>query len=303
MQLLHRTPVGLAWSVGILSAALHAQPSRRCSLPTVQCSELPRRAAAAATNTEQASPADDPIYKDELWLNGEMVRYGSSINGAGVGYCVSFEPMHAAVNHTRAVVMLSTAPVDEEALHSLAGRVALSCECVTLVPVLRGGMSRWTHERLSEEAWSAATYLNAARGAEALAFCVIGPTTPLVLSLLAQGALNAHAVIALSPTGDERGSGQAARELDVPLLCVVSAGADDNSLRHVAGLRHELSLNTRLGSDYYVAEFSGCTADFVLTPQHAADVKAAERALALVHSWIDGHLPESLGEAPKATAQ
>ena len=250
------------------------------------------RPALCATDSPPAATADDddPIYKDELWLDGEMVRYGDGMHGAGVGYCASYRSAAASQNHSRALVLLSTGASDEEALLALAGKIATACECVALVPLLRGGTSRWAHERLASEAWSAITYLNAARGAEALAIVAVGPTTPAVLTLLAQGAVGAHAAIALCPSGDAGESIHAARELDVPLLCVAAADAPAGA-RHAAALREALSLNTRLGRDYYVAEVGGCSDSFVLDPRDEADARAAERAIALVQGWLDAHLP------------
>ena len=41
---------------------------------------------------------------------------------------------------------------DEQTLRSLADRIALSCECVVLLPRLSGGTARWQHGRLLSEA-------------------------------------------------------------------------------------------------------------------------------------------------------
>ena len=237
---------------------------------------------------------DDPIYNDKLWLDAEMVRYGDGLGGAGVGYCASYRPFSIAGNHSRAVLMLDTMPSNEESLLALAGRIALSCECVVLVPFLRGSALSWPLERLAEEVWAATRYLNGAHGIEALTVVSIGSTAVTSMAMMSEGLVGAHAAVALCPTGDLNNLRRVARDIPVPLLAVCGGG-DDGS-RSGDALREALALNSQVGRDYYVADFSECSADFVLRPQDAPDAKAAERALALLQSWVDQFLPENLGQ-------
>ena len=240
---------------------------------------------------EPLNAADDPIYKEELWLQSEMVRYGDGALGAGIGHCASYRPFTLAGNHSRAVLILSTG-AHEESVLSFANRIAVSCECVAFVPLLRGGCERWSHERLAHEAWAAVSYLNGACGAESLAILGIGAAAQQSTALLATGALGAHAAIALCPTGDPVDAHRAARELPVPLLAVCAGGAAGRA--QAAALSAGLALNSQLGSDFYVADFGENTADFVLDPRDEADAGAAERVLALVQSWVDQCCPERL---------
>ena len=84
-------------------------------------------------------------------------------------------------------------------------------------------------------------------------------------------------------------------EVTVPLLV---AGDPSDGGRAAAALREALALNSRLGADYFVADFDGCSPDFLLSPQNNFDARAGERALALTQSWVDTHLPEKLGKRP-----
>lgn len=228
---------------------------------------------------------DDVVFRDELWLDTAQVRYGAATQGAGIGYCASFSIMERAGNHSRAVLLLDPSPRSEEDLCALADRIALSCECVALAPLLRGGAARWPRERLAAEAWAAAQYLNSGRGAEALAVVALGAVgATRVLGLLAEGALGAHAAVALCPAGsaaDAADAARAARELTVPLLAVCGT-ADGEGQSYAAAMRDALALNARLASDYYVAAVGEARHDFLMAPADAAEAKAGERAIALV---------------------
>lgn len=279
----------------LLAAA--APPSARRSTPLSLVT--PRRTASAPELPKTVDPVDDPIFRDELWLDSGHVRYADGLHGAGVGYCASFSINTRAGNHSRAILILDAAPrPDEEALCALAGKVALSCECVALVPLLRGGAAQWPAERLASEAWAATSYLNGAFGAETLAIVAVGATASTTLALLSAGALDAHACIALCPSGDPASAARAAHELPVPLLALCAGDAD--GIAHATTLRESLSLNSRLRSDFYVNGFEGRSAAFVLGPQDAADAKAAERALALLQGWVDRYCPERLSRRQTA---
>jgi hypothetical protein len=123
---------------------------------------------AALPRASAGDEVDDPIYRDELWVRGEEVRYGDGGSSSGVGYCTSYLPFTVARNHTRAILCLETEPSlsGSAALRSFADRVALSCECVALLPKLEGGLARWPHERLANEILTACRYLNRAYGTE-----------------------------------------------------------------------------------------------------------------------------------------
>ena len=305
MRVAHVTmlPVALL----LATPPLRAPASRRL-LPRACVDGMPKTFfdALAPTDSPPSPPApaevddgDDPIYRDELWLDSKQVRYVDGAHGAGVGYCVSYSPSTRAGNHSRAVLILDTPAraEDEEALFALAGRVALSCECVALVPMLRGGRASWPPERLANEAWAATGYLNAAYGAEALAIVAVGATVPTTLMLLGEGVLDAHACVAICPDGEPAAAARVARELTVPLLAVCDGGA--GGVAQAGALRDALALNSRLRSDYYVAAFADTSASFVLTPQDAADAGSAERALALLQGWCDRFLPVGLQSKAK----
>ena len=58
-------------------------------------------------------------------------------------------------------------------------------------------------------------------------------------------------------------------------------------LRAIAPASQALALNSRLGSDYWVQDFGGCSRDFVLAPSGEAEEAAAADALALVQAWVN----------------
>ena len=266
----------------LMSSASTSRPSRR-SVSTDE-DRVPRN---------MPDPETDPIYREELWLDSEQVRYaGGGSDDSGIGFCASYSPSTRAGNHTRAVLILDRAPADAESLFALAGRVAISCECVVLVPILRGGSNNWPLDRLATEAWSAVSYLNAAFGAESLAIIANGETALNTLTLFDEGTLDAHALIALCPKGEASMAGRLVRVTQVPLLAICADNAVSSDL--ATQLSKSLSLNSRLRGDYYVAKFMECTADFMLVPQDKIDAREAERAIALIHSWIDRYCPEGL---------
>ena len=259
---------------------------------------------------------DDPIYQDHLWLLTEELRYGDGARGAGVGYYSGYKPSSLSGNHTRAILLLHAASngninsdgvpepaavdasTSEVSLRTLANKLALSCECVALAPLLRGGTAQWPPERLAAEAWSALTYLNSICGAESLAVVAIGDAMARsTLGLLAEGALGAHAVVALCP-GQGSGAaaataaadlGRAARELPVPLLAV--CGGPDPAC--ATSLRESLALNSRLRGDFYVASLERAPFGDDPLPPLLQD-PCADEALALMQSWVDRWCPEGL---------
>ena len=245
------------------------------------------KAVDAASKLAEQLGVDDPIYQDELFLRGEDVRYGDGSSGAGTGYCSSYLPFTAAGNHSRAVLCLTTEPaqVGEAALRAFADRVALSCECVVLMPWLQGGDARWSHQRLAYEALAGCRYVNGEYGVERLAVIALGSTSQTVIELLADGNLDAHAAVLLCPR-EPRGAARAAREPQQPLLAICAEAAAE------AELQQGLQLNSRLATDYFVASFGGLAPNFALLPQGASAEGEAQRALALVQAWVDRYVPE-----------
>lgn len=254
------------------------------------------------------TPEEDPIYQDDLWIATEQVRYSDGTGADGIAIKSAYKPFEDAGNHSRGILLLHAAAPSEPDLQLLADRLALSCECVALAPLLRGDLQRWPLQRLAHEAWQAAQYLNRACGAETLAVVAVGSTAVSTLSLLAEGALDAHCAIALCPgSGADTGgppqnpgdTARAARELSTPLLAIC-ATADDRGKAHANALRDSLALNSRLRSDFYVADFEAEAGEFVLRAARGSAStgnKAADKAIALCQSWVDQYCPEGVARA------
>ena len=206
-----------------------------------------------------APPVADPLDSDVL--RSEDVRYGGGAR-SGRGYCASYLPFTLAGNHSRAVLLLGE-PGPE--LRGIADRLALSCECVALLPELGGDAAAWTHEALGREALAASAYLAGAHRVQGLAVLGAGAIGGRMLELLASG-LEAHAAVALGPVAFD--AARAAREVSAPLLAVSADGA----------LRAGLEANPLLGDDYFVVE----------------EAPLGERAVALACAWVDRYVPEGL---------
>ena len=203
-----------------------------------------------------------PPASESSWLRSEDVRYGGAAR-SGRGYCASYLPFTLAGNHSRAVLLLGE-PGPE--LRGVADRLALSCECVALLPELGGDVAAWTHEALGREALAASAYLAGAHRAQGLAVVGTGAVGGRMLELLASGGLEAHAAVALGPVAFD--AARAAREVSAPLLAVSADGA----------LRAGLESNPLLGDDYFVVE----------------EEPLGERAIALACAWVDRYVPEGL---------
>jgi len=110
------------------------------------------------------------------------------------------------------------APSRAVALHALADRIALSCECVVIAPHFDGEPAGSTHELLLAEAHGAAVYTSRQFHAQALAVVALGTSAASMLDLLASRAFEAHALISLCPPA---GAGYATAILcnAVPCLC------------------------------------------------------------------------------------
>ena len=209
-----------------------------------------------------APPVADPLDSDAAWLRSEDVRYGGAAR-SGRGYCASYLPFTLAGNHSRAVLLLGENSAE---LRGIADRLALSCECVALLPELGGDVAAWTHEALGREALAASAYLAGAHRAQGLAVVGTGAVGGRMLELLASGGLEAHAAVALGPVAFD--AARAAREVSAPLLAVSADGA----------LRAGLEANPLLGDDYFVVE----------------EEPLGERAIALACAWVDRYVPEGL---------
>ena len=162
------------------------------------------------------------------------MRYGGAAR-SGRGYCASYLPFTLAGNHSRAVLLLGENSAE---LRGIADRLALSCECVALLPELGGDVAAWTHEALGREALAASAYLAGAHRVQGLAVLGAGAVGGRMLELLASG-LEAHAAVALGPVAFD--AARAAREVSAPLLAVSADGA----------LRAGLEANPLLGDDYF----------------------------------------------------
>ena len=223
---------------------------------------------------EHELDADDPVYRDELWLYQEDVRYGGS-SGGGVGYLTAYNPSMVDRSHTRAVLLLAP---PRAGVKEFANRVALSCECLVLCPAgLAPGMPP---SRMAAEAWAAATYLNRQHGAQSLVVLAEGALVPPAVELVAAGDIPAHALAVLAGDGREA----ALREISVPFLALFAA--EGSGAAQASRMRDTLSLNSRLGRDYLVKDFSECGRDFIFAPRGETEAAAAEDALALVEAWV-----------------
>ena len=231
------------------------------------------RSGLARAVAEQLD-ADDPVYRDELWLYQEDVRYGGS-SGGGVGYLTAYNPSMVDRSHTRAVLLLAP---PRAGVKEFANRVALSCECLVLCP---GGLAPgMPPSRMAAEAWAAATYLNRQHGAQSLVVLAEGALVPPVVELVAAGDIPAHALAVLAGDGREA----ALRDIGVPFLAVLAA--EGSGAAQARRMRDTLALNSRLGRDYCVRDFSECGRDFVFAPRGETEVAAAGDALALVEAWV-----------------
>jgi hypothetical protein len=288
------------------------------------------RSLVYRTPNPSLAESDSPLYEDNLWLRTEKVQFGGDGGGdeSGVGRCVTFAAGSEdgdSAGSSRAILLLDTSagsagerpqhwvevprargpvqvpvPTGDQpnltagshlaALCSLADRLAFSCECTVLLPSLAGGAARWPRPRLGLESLRALTWLNQVKHIESVAIIGAGDTAGAAIELLAEGALEAHAAVALCPrAGSADALGRAARELTVPLLGICAGGPDTEP---AASLRRGLGSNSRLGNRFYVGQFGNASFDdFVLRPARTeADTKEADRAIALVQSWIDKHV-------------
>ena len=208
-------------------------------------------------------------------FNQDNGDFGGGSSGGGVGYLTAYNPSMVDRSHTRAVLLLAP---PRAGVKEFANRVALSCECLVLCP---GGLAPgMPPSRMAAEAWAAATYLNRQHGAQSLVVLAEGALVPPVVELVAAGDIPAHALAVLAGDGREA----ALREIGVPFLAVLAA--EGSSAAQARRMRYNLALNSRLGRDYCVRDFSECGRDFVFAPQGETEVAAAEDALALVEAWV-----------------
>ena len=157
--LLLRPPPPVARSRAPISA--EATPLRSAPPPTLESD------AAMHPGESVEAEEEDPLYSADVWLQRGDARYCN-----GEGYCASYRPFTEAGNHSRAVLLLAASSgLDEEetgALRSIADRVALSCECVVLLPTLEGAADRWPQAKLSHALLAAQSFVNTEHQAEAL---------------------------------------------------------------------------------------------------------------------------------------
>ena len=285
--LLLRPPPPVARSRAPISAeATPLRSARKAAPPTLE--------SDAATHPGESVEAeeDDPLYSADVWLQRGDARYRN-----GEGYCASYRPFTEAGNHSRAVLLLAASSgLDEEetgALRSIADRVALSCECVVLLPTLEGAADRWPQAKLSHALLAAQSFVNTEHQAEALGVLAIGAAAGRTIEFLASGGFEAHALVALSATATAGSLARAGRELATPLLGI-SGAASAEGASALEELREALQVNSRLGEDYFIVPFDECGKDFLLRPSGAAQENEADRALSLATAWFDRYLPERL---------
>ena len=81
---------------------------------------------------------------------------------------------------------------------------------------------------------------------------------------------------------------RALRSIDTPTLCVVGGSAQS-----AERLLSSLSLNSRLGSDYFVLSHKGCSEKFVLGPTSQHEREAVAHSEDYTTAWFDRYVPET----------
>ena len=229
---------------------------------------------------------DDPIYRDELWLDSAQVRYSPS----GVGHCSSYTVR--GFNHSRAILLLDPAPASESDLCALADKLALRRAVRRAVPRRR---KKPVAARAARRRGVGGKIFGRRAETESLAIVALGGAgASTVLGLLAEGASprTRRWRCARTAARVRRRRRRATAWLPVPLLAVCGGGGGG---AYAAALRDGLSVNARLASDYYVAEFGESSERFLMAPQTRDEARAGEEAIALVQSWVDRYVPERLG--------
>lgn len=251
-----------------------------------------RSPSAPPLEPSDPTPADDdPIYSADAYLDSRDVTFAGRD-----AYCACYRAPSRESKHSRAVVLIVDGDErDAPTARSLAERIALSCECVALLPRGDGGGARWEQGRMAQEVLEASTWLNKEHGVEALGLITHGRAAAALLGLLACGAVEAHAAIAICPSadGDPGELSRAAREISVPLLSICGVSPPGDGARAIDELRTGLAVNSRLRSDFYVAPFE-CPAGFMLRPRGEEEGGDADRAASLAVAWLDRYVPEGL---------
>ncbi len=232
----------------------------------------------------------DPIHDRDAWLRRNEQQAYTPTSALPRAYETAYLPFVRAANHSRAVLLVAETEGASDAratplVKALADRVALTCECVVLCP--RPPAGRWGHAALVEAFSAASTYLHRVHGVEALGIVALGRPADVALELLAADAIEAHAFVALQPSVSASVE-RALRELACPTLCVPSGSADA-----AQRLQTGLSLNPRLGSEYYVHHLDSCSPDVFVRPASARDHAGAEDAASIATAWIDRFVPET----------
>jgi hypothetical protein len=153
------------------------------------------------------------------------------------------------------------------------------------MPKLSGGAQLWQHGPLLAEVDAATRYVYRKHGAQALGVLAFGEAASVAAELAAQGALEAHALVAMEPT---RTNPAALRELDAPLLCLLA----DDGAPAAQLMRDSLALNAKLRGLYYVSAFERCAPGFLSKPSTDQEVNAADQAASFALAWFDRHVPE-----------
>ena len=279
----------------LLTLVIKHERGTSCSMPSALWSLVHLTVAARPTRTQAHNNlplghTTDPIHTTEPWLRRNDQQAYAPTTALPRAYETAYLPFVRADNHSRAVLLLADTADASDAratplVNALADRVALACECVVLCP--RPPASRWGHAALVEAFSAASTYLHRVHGVEALGIVALGRPADVALELLAADAIEAHAFVALQPTVSASVE-RALRDVACPTLCVPS-GSADAAQRLQAGL----SLNPRLGSEYYVHHLDSCSPDVFVRPASARDHEGAEDAASVATAWIDRFVPET----------
>ena len=116
--------------VAVLSAvalsSLSAFSYPPATLRSAACAFGSRRSCilrCCAAEEEQELDADDPVYRDELWLYQADLRYGDGSSGGGLGYLAAYNPSVVDRSHTRAVLLLAQPQSDRQFITAFRRRI------------------------------------------------------------------------------------------------------------------------------------------------------------------------------------
>jgi dienelactone hydrolase len=274
-------------------------------------------ADGAELNDEREDwPEDDPAYQPAPLHTEELVFAGTGGRPARAYLAAHKASMR---DSRKGIILLSDIfGWAHPNTRAAAERLAASCEAIVLVPdVFRGAAwpeatppagpayeawrDRFSLYDLGADVLGACQYLNSEHGVELLGLtgCCWGGGR--ALELVAQGFVDAHALVVFYPTRYDHEA--VARAMgDVPLLAIFG-GADTiegATVTDAAGFESGLAHNPRMRHQYFVRCFPGRPHAFAHHPRSDADAVDADGAFKLAEAWFDKYLHESL--LPEAMA-